>query len=312
MYFNVSTQTFVLALALGTTLVFFSILLFRFHLKNTTDNILSKKHTKKENSSPLKERNKHSNVDVFKMRGTLLKIGLATALLLVVLAFSWTTYDQKIERTEYSVNMGDVIEMEPPRIIDFPKPLPLAPLPPQQIEEVPKDEIIENVEDFEDGSIDAEDAVIIPPPVMKKEVIVPHVNKPILIQPEEKVPPIFKVVEEMPRFPGCEDSGGTMKEKKECADNKLLEFIYRNIKYPAIARENGVEGIVVIQFVIDKDGSISNARIVRDIGAQCGQEALRVVEFMNTEELKWTPGKQRSQAVRVQFNLPVKFRLAKD
>ena len=71
----------------------------------------------------------------------------------------------------------------------------------------------------------------------------------------------------MPRFPGCEDKGSAA-EKKQCADKKMLEFIYKNIKYPAIARENGVEGTCVIQFVVEKDGAIADAKVVRDIGAQ--------------------------------------------
>ena len=65
----------------------------------------------------------------------------------------------------------------------------------------------------------------------------------------------------------------------------------------------------MITFVIEKDGSVTDARIVRDIGAQCGQEALRVVNLMNDQNIKWTPGKQRGRSVRVQFNLPVRFKL---
>jgi protein TonB len=100
-----------------------------------------------------------------------------------------------------------------------------------------------------------------------------------------------------------------MPKRKSVRIRKMLEFIYKNIKYPAIARENGVEGTVVVQFVVEKDGSIANAKVVRDIGAQCGQEAMRVVQMMNQKGLKWTPGKQRGRPVKVQFNLPVKFRL---
>lgn len=112
----------------------------------------------------------------------------------------------------------------------------------------------------------------------------------------------------MPRFPGCEDQGSE-EEKKNCAAQELLKFIYKNIKYPAIARENGVEGTVVVTFVVEKDGTVTDVKVVRDIGAQCGEEALRVVNLMNTENLRWTPGKQRGRPVRVQFNLPVKFKL---
>lgn len=115
---------------------------------------------------------------------------------------------------------------------------------------------------------------------------------------------IFKVVEDNPAFPGCEGISDKA-EKKRCADEKMLQFIYSNIKYPAIARENGVEGMAVIKFVVEKDGSITSPEIARDIGAGCGAEALRVVQMMP----KWEPGKQRGRAVRVQFNLPVKFKL---
>jgi protein TonB len=119
---------------------------------------------------------------------------------------------------------------------------------------------------------------------------------------------IFKVVEQMPLFPGCEDLG-SYAEKKQCADKKMLEFIYGNIKYPAIARENGVEGMAVVSFVIEKDGSVTDAKVVRNPGAKTGEEALRVVQLMNAKGLKWSPGKQGGRNVRVQFNLPVKFKL---
>jgi len=119
---------------------------------------------------------------------------------------------------------------------------------------------------------------------------------------------IFKVVEQMPRFPGCEDKA-TEKEKEDCAKGKMLEYIYKNLKYPAIARENGVEGQVVLQFVVDKDGSIADTKIVRDIGAGCGAAAEIVVNGMNNMGKKWTPGKQRGRPVRVLYTLPVKFKL---
>ena len=115
---------------------------------------------------------------------------------------------------------------------------------------------------------------------------------------------IFKVVEEMPAFKGCESIEDKLEQKK-CADEKMLQFIYTNIKYPKDARINGIEGMVVVKFVVEKDGSITNAEVVRDIGAGCGQEALRVVNKMP----KWEAGRQRGRPVRVQFNLPVKFKL---
>ena len=112
----------------------------------------------------------------------------------------------------------------------------------------------------------------------------------------------------MPRFPGCEDAGSKA-EIKECADGKLLQFIYKNLKYPAIAKENGIEGKVYLQFVVSETGDVKDAVIVRDIGAGCGEAALKVVESMNNMAQKWIPGKQRGRPVKVLFTLPIQFKL---
>ena len=85
----------------------------------------------------------------------------------------------------------------------------------------------------------------------------------------------------------------------------MFEYLYSNIKYPQVAKENNITGKVFLTFVVEKDGSIAGAKILRDIGGGCGQEALRVVKSMP----KWSPGKQRGKPVRVQFNLPVVFDL---
>ncbi len=115
----------------------------------------------------------------------------------------------------------------------------------------------------------------------------------------------FKIVERMPRFPGCEDEAGTDKEKKRCAERKLLEYVYRNIKYPQLARVHDIEGMAVVQFIVEKDGSISGQKILRDVKGGCGDAALDIVNSMP----RWIPGYQRDKPVRVQFNLPVRFKL---
>jgi TonB family protein len=129
---------------------------------------------------------------------------------------------------------------------------------------------------------------------------------------EPKLEEVFKVVEEMPRFPGCEDQGLSYSEKQACAQQKLLEFIGQEINYPKKARKKNVSGIVVVKFVIDVDGSADDVEIVRDIGKGCGAEAARVVKLMNKRGIKWIPGKHKGKKVRVQFNLPVKFALNED
>lgn len=143
-----------------------------------------------------------------------------------------------------------------------------------------------------------------------------EVSNAQVIQKDTLPPPplpndeIFMIVEYMPHFPGCEDIADK-DERKKCSDGKIISFINNNIKYPAIARENGIEGTAVIRFVVEKDGSITfdsdEANVIlRDPGGGCGKEALKVVKKMPT----WKPGKQRNQPVKVQFTLPIKFQLA--
>ena len=126
---------------------------------------------------------------------------------------------------------------------------------------------------------------------------------------KEENSPIFVSVEEMPRFPGCEALQEDHKEKKACADLKLLQFIYKKITYPTPALENGIQGMSVVSFTVTEYGTIVDFKILRDPGGACGQEALRVIKFMNELPSRWTPGKQRGKHVRVKYNLPVRFKL---
>ena len=114
-----------------------------------------------------------------------------------------------------------------------------------------------------------------------------------MAQTDEPDDAVFVVVEKSPEFPGGNDS--------------LYAFIGRNIKYPEMAKKNKIEGRVFVTFVVEKDGQVSSAKILRDIGGGCGEEALRVVNSMP----KWKPGTQRGNPVRVQFNLPIMFQLQK-
>lgn len=115
-----------------------------------------------------------------------------------------------------------------------------------------------------------------------KEVIAQE--KPV----EEKV---FDVVEQMPQFPG--------------GDAALFEYLSTHIKYPTIAEENGVQGRVIVTFVVERDGSITDVKVVKSVDPSLDKEASRVVEGMP----KWIPGKQNGSAVRVKYTVPVTFRL---
>ncbi len=124
--------------------------------------------------------------------------------------------------------------------------------------------------------------------------------------PEEK---IYTVVEDMPRFPGCETGIMTLDERIKCAEKSMLNFIYSVITYPDSARANRTEGRVVLQFVVTKNGRVAAPTILKDIGDGCGEEALRALKLMQEQNIIWKPGIKDSMAVNVKYTLPVKFKI---
>lgn len=132
-------------------------------------------------------------------------------------------------------------------------------------------------------------------------------DESILSESEE----IYKAVQEMPRFPGCENNAADF-EKDNCAKGKMLEYIYKNMKYPEEARINGIEGQVVAQFIVSKKGELEEIKILRDIGEGCGDEVLRVLTAMNNMSSKWRPGRKDGRPVNVLYTLPIKFKLEGD
>jgi len=109
--------------------------------------------------------------------------------------------------------------------------------------------------------------------------------------PDETATKVFDVVEQMPSFPG--------------GDAALMSFLNKNIKYPVIAEENGIQGRVVATFVVERDGSITDVKVIKSVDPSLDKEAVRVLKSMP----KWIPGKQNGQAVRVKYTVPVTFRL---
>lgn len=267
------------------------------------------KDTGNNSSYKLSTRNKYPEADVFKYRGNILLFSLAIVLGLLVSVFNWTTYEEVIEVEQIAIELEEDIEIEPPRSTAEPPPPP--PPPPPVIEEIPNEVLLEADDvEFADQSVDESTEIDVPKPVIKEKKVGLPPPPPPPPPVEEEAEEIFKVVEEMPRFPGCEDMASSMKEKKACADKELYKFLYNNLVYPAMARENGIDGTVVVRFVVEKDGSINGTSVAREIGGGCGDEAVRVVKLMNEQGLKWSPGKQRGRAVRVMFTLPVRFKLA--
>ena len=148
-------------------------------------------------------------------------------------------------------------------------------------------------------------AVSLAPPEIETAAAQPL---PYAVPPSTSNDPVHRVVDQMPMWPGCEDEGD-YRQRKNCADKRMLAFIYDNIKYPRQAREDSVEGMAVVQFVIEKDGRVNAPKLLRDPGAGTGDEALRVVELMQDRDIYWQAGRHEGRPVRVQFNLPVKFKL---
>lgn len=119
---------------------------------------------------------------------------------------------------------------------------------------------------------------------------------------------VFKVVEEMPNFPGCETLA-TREEQTSCTNKKMIEYIFGNLKYPETAKKNNTQGKVFAKFVITENGDIVSIEILKDIGDGCGEEVVRVLESMNNMPEKWIPGKQSGKNVNVEYTLPVMFKL---
>lgn len=303
--FSFSTTTFFVATLIALIFLVGLILTFRYNLSKRSQQEFNQRIAERNNQNPLIARKKYPGFDIFNYSNQFFLLGIVMALLMSVFAFNWTTFDQKIDIPDNALVIEEDIEIEPPRSTELPPPPP--PPPPPVIEEVPNELLTEEDDvEFVDQSIDKNTEITIAPvKVTKKEDAPPPPPPPPPPAEEEE---IFVVVEQMPMFPGCEEESD-VNVRKECSNKKLLEFIYENIKYPAVAKDNGVQGTVVLKFVVDERGNVGNIQLVKDIGANCGQEALRVVNLMNEQNLKWEPGKQRGRPVKVWFMLPVKFQL---
>ena len=220
------------------------------------------------------EPKKNPKFDLEKKRGLFMQIGLATSLLLVLIAFEYRTYEKSAS------SFGDITleadwEEEIENTFREQKPPPPPPPPPEIIEIVENEEEIEEVE-IEDTESDEDTEII---------------------EEEETTDEVFMIVEDMPRFKGCSDDA--------CTQGEIMKYIARNTKYPAIAKENGITGRVFVSFVVDKSGSVTSVKVLRGVDKYLDAEALRVVKSMP----KFSPGKQRGKPVKVQYNVPISYRL---
>ena len=211
---------------------------------------------------------------------TNLLAGAIIILAVLFVGFEWSERDKKvttdtgIQEVLFEEEIIPITEQEQPK---------QAPPPPEapKVEEVL--EIMDNDTEVEESTIQASDDT---------QAAVEVKYTPVEVEEEEvEEQQIFQVVEEMPEFPGG---------MGEC-----MKFLGKNIKYPTISQENGVQGRVIVQFVVNRDGSIVDPVVVRGVDPYLDKEALRVIATMP----KWKPGKQRGKAVRVKYTVPVMFRL---
>ena len=202
-------------------------------------------------------------------------MGFVFVLSLCYVALEWT--EQEV--TKYEVMDDEFLFEEEVEIQQTTQETPPPP-PPPAVQEVEVLNVVEDNVETESIEINTEDD--------KEEVVI---AAPVEA-PEEEEEVIFVVVETMPEFPGGQQA--------------LFKYLSENVKYPVIAQENGIQGRVICQFVVNKDGSIVDVEVVRSGGdPSLDKEAVRVIKSMP----KWKPGKQRGKAVRVKYTVPVNFKL---
>ena len=224
---------------------------------------------------------KSENANLESSKLTWVLIGLVVVLAAHYVAFEWTQYEQ--ESTGEIVDAGDIVLEEEIIPITMPEKKTVPP-PPQAVTQAEVLNIVEDDAEIEETTIvSAED---------QAEFVEITDDVPIVVEEPEKEEEIFQVVEQQPEFPGGMQA--------------LMEYLRKNMRYPTICQEQGIQGRVIVQFVVNSDGSIVDPQVVKPVNPYLDKEALRVVSTMP----KWTPGEQRGKKVRVRFTLPVTFRLS--
>ena len=223
---------------------------------------------------------KSPKADLEGKKTTNLLIGAILTLAILFIGFEWSERDKKvttdtgIAEVEFEEEIIPITEQEQPQ---------QAPPPPEAPKAEEVIEIMDNDSKVEESTIQASDDT---------QAAVEVKYTPVEVEEEEvDEQQIFTIVEEQPEFPGG---------MAEC-----YKWIGKNLNYPTISAENGVQGRVTVNFVVNADGSIVDVKVVRGVDPYLDKEAIRVVSKMP----KWKPGKQRGKAVRCSFNLPVRFKL---
>jgi len=210
-----------------------------------------------------------------------LEIGLVVSLLIVFIAFEWTQKETKVSMLEDTTEV--VLEEEIiPITQETPPPPPAAPKIPILSDQI--DIVDDEIELEDDMFMNLEDDASLGVEIMD------YVEVEEEVVEEEAIP--FQLVEEKPSFQGGDA-------------NQFSKWVNQRLVYPEIAKENGVQGRVTLQFTVEKDGSVTKVKVLRGVDPSLDKEAVRVVSMSP----KWKPGKQRDRAVPVTYTFPVIFQL---
>ena len=231
---------------------------------------------------------KNPNADLTKNSSLYFAVGLAVVLFISWQAIEWKTYDKSGYGYE-ALNVDDDDDEEVPITEQLKTPPPPPPPPPAP-------EVLEVVEDEEE----VEETIIESTETDQEEIV--EVEDVEVEDDFDDVDVPFAVIEDVPIYPGCEKVAKS--ERRACFQDQINKHIRKNFRYPEIAQEMGIQGRVYVNFVIAKDGSITNVRM-RGPDKNLEKEAARIISKLPS----MTPGKQRGRPVRVPFIIPITFRL---
>jgi len=219
---------------------------------------------------------KNPVADLEKKRSLFMMAGYVVALSVVLVAFEWKTF----ERTAGDLGQLVVDNLEEEIIPITEQEIKPPPPPPPPPPPAPEVKVV-------DDDVEIEDEVEIQDVEADQKTEVKEIAKPVEEEPQE--PDFFTIVEDMPAYPG--------------GDAALLKTIASTVVYPPIAKENGITGVVYVSYVVDRDGSIKDVKVVRGADPFLDKEAVRVVKLLKG----YKPGKQRGKPVPVQFTIPIRF-----
>ena len=213
-------------------------------------------------------------------RLTFVFMGLIVALAILYTCFEWTQREITVHEAD---NEDFLVEEEIQIDQTFQEETPPPPPEPEEVPEVIEEiKIVEDDVETQEVNFSTEDT--------KEEVKIQQIELPDE-EPEEDIEEVFMVVEEMPEFPG--------------GMAKLMKYFSDNVRYPVVAAENGIQGRVICQFTVWKDGTIRDIVVLKGVDKSLDKEAIRLIENMPN----WKPGKQRGKAVSCKYTVPVSFRL---